>query len=106
MHVHAHNAILRKSGFAPVRRAAKRDASEPAIVQALQACGFAVERVSDSGQPDLLLSRAGRWYVAEAKSRYGKLTPAQERMHARARAEIPIFRTAEDAIQWANSLAT
>jgi len=104
MHSHAHNAILRNLRFAPVRRAAKRDGPEPAIIRALETCGFAVERVSDAGLPDLLLSRAGRWYVVEVKARYGKLTPAQERMRARARAEIPIFRTVEDAITWANTL--
>jgi len=81
----------------------KRDATEPAIVAALEACGFQVERISGSGVPDLLLSRAGRWYVAEAKSRLGRLTKDQEGFKDRARAPVPIFRSADDAVRWANS---
>lgn len=83
-----------------MRRAAKRDTSEEEVVQALEAIGFAVERLSAEGMPDLLMSKAGRWYVAEVKTGKRGLTPAQVRMHQAARADIPILRNREDAILW------
>lgn len=46
------------------RRAAKRDSNEGPIVQALQAQGFHVTRISGAGVPDLLVSKqCGRYDV-------------------------------------------
>ena len=70
------------------RRAAKRDANEPAIRQALEAQGFHVTPVSGSGLPDLVVTYRGpdafgkpHWYMwfAEIKNPNGKnkATPAQ-----------------------------
>jgi hypothetical protein len=82
-----------------VRRAAKRDAVEPLIVLALERRGYAVAKVSDSGHPDLLVSRGGNVWLIECKDihpehgrkralrgkhddpdpRFRELTPAQVR---------------------------
>lgn len=50
----------------------KRDANEQAIVKALYLCGFQVTRLSGKGLPDLLLSRNGRWHLAEVKNVEGR----------------------------------
>lgn len=53
-----------------VRRRAKPDAGQPAIVAALRAVGCSVEVLSDVGRgvPDLLVGRADRNYLLEVKS--------------------------------------
>ncbi len=89
-----------------MRTRAKRDANEPAIVEALEAAGVCVLRVSSPGAPDLLLfDPAGRlcwlgshhqYLPAEVKARRGALTPAQERF--RAQATYPILRSVESAL--------
>lgn len=86
------------------RRNPRRDRNEPEIMAELRAYGFQVEQVSGTGVPDLLLSRAGRWYTAEIKSEGEKLTEAQRAFHARAKAHIPVLRTAEDVGEWVEFL--
>ena len=87
-----------------MRWAARRDQSEDDIVLALEQMGFHVERVSAPGFPDLCLSRAGRFYLAECKTGKGRLTKAQTFFHAAARAPIPILRTVDQAVAWARGL--
>lgn len=82
------------------RRAAKRDANEPEIVAALESLGFAVTRLSGEGVPDLLLSRAGDWYVAEVKMPNGRLKPAQIAFSQKHTGPVPIFRTRADVAAW------
>lgn len=60
-----------------MRRAAKRDVTEAAIKEALEADGWEVTPVSDESIPDLLCSRRGLWMVIECKSRGGSLTARQ-----------------------------
>ena len=86
------------------RYAAKRDTTEPEIIMALEQMGFHVEQISAPGLPDLLLSRAGQWLVAEVKTGKGRLTKAQHVFHGAARAPIPILRTVEQAVEWARGL--
>lgn len=51
------------------RRAARRDESEQAIVDALSAVGFYVERLSAEGLPDLLIwRRGGPFLLCEVKT--------------------------------------
>lgn len=50
-----------------MRRAAKRDASEPDIVRALESVGATVERLSAAGLPDLLVGWRGRMWLLEVK---------------------------------------
>ena len=86
------------------RYAARRDTTEPEIIMALEQMGFHVEQISAPGLPDLLLSRAGQWAVAEVKTGKGRLTKAQHVFHGAAKAPIPILRTVEQAVEWARSL--
>ena len=86
------------------RYAAKRDTTEPEIIMALEQMGFHVEQISAPGLPDLLLSRAGQWLVAEVKTGKGRLTKAQHVFHGAAKAPIPILRTVEQAVEWARGL--
>lgn len=65
-----------------MRRAAKRDAAEPAIVAALVDSGFTTIRISQAGLPDLLVIRAGHVWLLEVKSRKSRVTPAQRRFDA------------------------
>lgn len=86
------------------RYKAQRDTTEPDIIMALEQMGFHVEQISAPGLPDLLLSRAGQWLVAEVKTGKGRLTKAQHVFHGAARAPIPILRTVEQAVEWARGL--
>ena len=78
------------------RRAAKRDANEPAIVAALEAVGCHVQKIdADDGTPDLVVAYPDRslyiddpclwsWQMCymEVKGPNGKLTPVQEKWWA------------------------
>ena len=82
------------------RRAAKRDGNEAAIVDALRAQGFNVERMSGVGLPDLLLSKGGQMWVAEVKMPKGRFKPAQVAFKARwTGPPILVLRTIEDALR-------
>lgn len=86
------------------RYAARRDDNEAEIVAALESCGFHVERISEPGVPDLLLSRAGRWHLAEVKTEHGRLSKSQNAFRARARAPVPVFREIDDVLAWVKDL--
>lgn len=62
-----------------MRRAAKRDANEPEIVEALESAGYWVKRISADGFPDLCVGRLGRDRIVllEVKDGSGELTEAQ-----------------------------
>ena len=67
-----------------MRRAAKRDWTEPEIVRALEAIGVTVARVSSPGVPDLLCWRRDTGYrLIEVKTPRGKLTPDQTALRRR-----------------------
>lgn len=70
----------------------KRDAVEPAIVSALKAAGCQVWLLSGTGNPDLLVKRAGRFYAFEVKSGKAKLTVNQDARN------WPVLRSVEDAL--------
>ena len=84
------------------RRAAKRDTSEPGIVEALTAAGARVWRLS---LPlDLLVGYQGRFYLLECKTgtRKRKDQPEQDETLAECRyRNLPAYvvRTPEDALQ-------
>ena len=61
---------------------AKRDTAEPGIITALEAAGYTVVQLSQAGLPDLLVIRAGRYWMIEVKSRPTRITPAQKRFAA------------------------
>lgn len=66
-----------------MRQAAKRDISEPAIVDALEATGWTVTRLSMKDGPDLLIGRAGVTELVECKTGRKKVRPGQGEWHAR-----------------------
>lgn len=72
-------------------RAAKRDAAEGPIVDALRRCGADVHRISGAGLPDLLVRFRGAWMPLEVKSAKGRLTKAQ------ADIRWPVVRTFQEA---------
>ncbi len=84
------------------RRNPRRDANEALIVEALQAAGYDVTRVSGVGAPDLLVRRLGRpgalAWGCEVKSATGRRTAAQ------AVSGWPIVRTPEEALFCAHIL--
>lgn len=85
------------------RRAAKRDTAEPLIVHALRACGFAVQALSISNGPDLLLAKAGRVGLAECKTGTAKLRPGQRDWIAAWPAPVYVLRTVDDVVALAQS---
>lgn len=70
----------------------RRDAAEPAIIEALKAHGASVFQISGRGLPDLLIRYRGRCFACEVKSAGGKRTEAQEDT------QFPVVRTPQDAI--------
>jgi hypothetical protein len=92
-----------------MRRAARRDASEPAIIEVLTQAGALVQRLSLPGCPDLLVMRHGRLWLVEIKDgakvpSRRKLTPVQALWHHTwADAPIVILRSVEDALAWLRS---
>jgi len=69
----------------------RRDANEPAIVQALEAVGAQVWQLSGRAIPDLLVWFRGRAFVGEVKTATGKQQPSQ------VGTPWPIWRSVEDA---------
>ena len=67
-----------------MRRAARRDAAEAAVIAALRSSGYGARRLSDPGVYDVLVWRIGcpLFMLLEVKSATGQLTTAQEQFHA------------------------
>ena len=80
-----------------MRRAGRRDANEPEIVDAAWRCGFIVFKTSELG--DLLVQRGTtRSEVWEVKGKLGRLTPAQKRNRERG-LKARTVRTVDDVLQ-------
>lgn len=92
-----------------MRRAAKRDISEPEIVSALVQCGFSVYRLN---QPvDLLVGHRGRNYLVECKTGnkgYGKSLNENQREFDDAwrGAKVVKLASAQEAIDWAVAVSS
>lgn len=71
----------------------KRDAVEPAIIQALRAIGCTVTPISSPGGPDVLVRRAGRLFAFEIKSSSGTRTAAQ------LDTQWPVIRSVDEALR-------
>lgn len=81
-----------------VGQARKRDANEPAIVEALQSCGALVQRVSERGFADLVCWHwACGLILVEVKGAKGKATDAQQEA-AHAGWPVVTVRSANEAI--------
>lgn len=84
-------------------RAARRDANEGPIIEALEAAGCAVQQL-DPPAPDLLVSRAGVLYLIEVKDRAeGKATRAPFRRNHDG--ELPASLTPQQVAWWRAWLA-
>ena len=84
-----------------MRRAAKVDANQAAIVDALRAEGASVVHISHKGVPDLLVGHEGVTYLLEVKNADGRnrLTADQIEFHKTWRgAGIWIVHTPEQAL--------
>lgn len=93
-----------------MRRAAKRDVSEPEIVNTLMDAGFTVHRLNGVGVPDLLCGFRSRTWLVECKSShkgYGKsLNPNQQRFADNWRGSpVVILRNGQEAMDWACQMA-
>jgi Holliday junction resolvase len=75
-------------------RAAKRDAAEKPIVDALRRCGARVWPLSGPGLPDLLVLWQGTYTALEVKTGTGRRTKLQRRV------PWPIVRTVDEAFGW------
>lgn len=72
-HSHGTKRVEMRRGGAKKRR----DANEPAIIQALRAIGAEVTQLSDAGAPDLLVKFRNVLYGWEIKTATGQRTKAQ-----------------------------
>ena len=89
--------------------AKKIDASQPLIVRELRRAGCFVQSLADLGKgvPDLLVARAGHWYLMECKDPLQppskqRLTPAEDEWHQLSGltgAKVHIVKTPEDALR-------
>ncbi len=75
---------------------ARRDANEPAIVEALEKVGATVERWEVC---DLVVGYQGRTYLIEVKTEKGKLTKKQKTMREKWRGHLATVRDAIEALQ-------
>lgn len=84
------------------RRNPRRDINEAIIVEALEARGFHVDRISGAGIPDLLVSKHGSQWLIEIKRPKGKYTPAQVQWRSKFKGPAPrVLRTVEEALKFA-----
>jgi hypothetical protein len=85
-----------------VRRAAKVDASQSAIVNALRNVGCSVQSLAQlgDGAPDLLVGRHGRNYLLEVKTgaKASQLNATQAQWHRLWRGSVYVVRTPEEAL--------
>lgn len=82
------------------RRAAKRDANERPIIDALEAVGASVLQVSEKGAMDLVVGFQGATHVLEVKAPGKGLTPDQKDFHEAWRgSRIHVVETPEQALR-------
>ena len=88
-------------GVVLMRRAAKRDANEREIIQALRAAGATVVALNGIGVPDLLVGYKGRNYLLEVKNpeTHGKLTRRQQTLHDLWRGVFVVVETPREALE-------
>jgi hypothetical protein len=89
------------------RRAAKVDANQSAIVQALRAAGCSVQSIASVGKgaPDLLVGYGGQNYLLEVKDpaqppSARRLTDFEAAWHATWKGSVRIVHTPEEAVAY------
>lgn len=81
-----------------MRRAAKRDTVEPAVVDLFRRAGWSVQHLSLPDAPDLLLGYGGHTFLAEVKTGTKRLRPGQAAWHAAWRGgPVYVIRAIQDA---------
>jgi hypothetical protein len=86
-----------------MRRAAKRDKNEMAIVDTFRRLGWSVEFLSGRGVPDLLIGKGSTLLLIEVKGEKGKLTEDQVEWHSDWNGPKPrIVRSIDDALEISN----
>lgn len=81
---------------------ARRDASEPEVIDALERCGELVFKLAQKGLPDLLTVNVHtkRISLVEVKTKKGKLRETQSGWEEDG-LPVSILRSAEEVWQWA-----
>lgn len=90
-----------------MRRAAKVDANQDAIVSALRAAGASVQSLASIGKgcPDLLVARAGGMWLMELKQGRGKVNELQSKWHIEWCAPVFVVREPDEALRVIGALA-
>ena len=83
-----------------MRRAAKVDANQAAIVETLREAGASVQplHMVGRGVPDLLVGFNGHNFLMEIKDGKGKLTSDESNWHSDWRGRVVIVRTENEAL--------
>ena len=88
-----------------MRRAARTDANQQEVIDAMRKCGASVQDLSAVGKgvPDLLVGLGGKNVLVEVKDgskipSKQKLTKDQEQWHSKWKGVIHIVRTVDEAI--------
>lgn len=82
-----------------LRRAAKRDANEPALLTRARLNGWTVLQQNEAGRPDWLCMRAGVVRFVEVKMPDGELTPLQAEtfpLYEASGCPVAVVRTLDD----------
>lgn len=81
-------------------RAKRIDQNQTGIIHDIQKCGLSVISLAPLGfgVPDLLISDATHMWLAELKTKNGKLTPAQQKWHLMWRGKPPIIARSFDEL--------
>ncbi len=89
-----------------MRRSARTDGNQRAIVKALRKAGASVETLHmvGKGVPDLLVGIGGKTFLVEVKNDKGTLTPDQVRWHGEWRGAKPLIVRDEVQALWAVGL--
>lgn len=81
------------------RRAARRDANESEIIQALMLAGASVRQLSGDGLPDLLVGIDDRNYLMEVKDGRNGLTEPQFEFFEGWEGQVEVVRSIEEALK-------
>ena len=90
-----------------MRRAAKVDANQDAIVSALRAAGASVQSLAPIGKgcPDLLAAFRGAMYLLEVKDGKAKPNELQQRWHIAWCAPVHVVREPDEALRVIGAIA-
>lgn len=77
----------------------RRDANEPAIVEALEAVGASVEYLDLKNGPDLAVGFRRSNYLFEVKTEEGRVSIGQADWHAQWRGHVCVVRSVDEALR-------